>query len=119
MKQISASVIHHIRLGKKTKWAEYCIRNGILKFGYNYVPHKICMKKDWDLVRKKVIQWRKKHGRSIHNPTISRAVNVIRIFYESDEHVMWVTFHGEKMWWCFTKTSISVDYNNDKEKPVI
>jgi len=119
MKSISASEIHHIRLGRKAKWADTCLKNGTIKFGYNYVDHKPCIQENWNSVRKQIIQWRKKNGRSLNKSTITRTVNIIKIFYKSNENVMWITFHDDKMYWCFSKKSIRLDSNNDKERSVI
>jgi len=118
MKDVTATKIHYIKLGRKQKWAELCIKSGILKFGYNYVNHKSCINGNWISVESQVTKWRKKQGRKFHKPTITGTVNTIKKFYEDGVDVMWVAFFGDNLWWCHAKPSIRKDSNNDKERKV-
>jgi hypothetical protein len=43
----------------------------------------------------------------------------VREFYEADESVLWITFHSDRLWWCFSSTEITRLPNNEKERKAI
>jgi len=45
--------------------------------------------------------------------------NQIRQFYEEDDKTLWITFYANKLWWCFSKTEITLLSDKTKTRPVI
>jgi len=119
LKKISAPVIHHIRLGTKGIWAEECIKKGFLKLGFDNTNHIDCVKKRWGKVRKSLEKSKRKKGKKIHNPTISKQLNNIKTFYEEDEDALWITFHGDSLWYCKSRPKIKLLSDNNKTRPVL
>lgn len=87
-----------IRLGTGGHWAEECIRENVVKLSFKSVPHDICARKDWDAVRE--VYAEQSQG------AVSNFINQLRLFYETDENILWITFHDNKLWWCFAKAEV-------------
>lgn len=43
----------------------------------------------------------------------------LKVFFESDENIIWITFHQQKLWWCKAKSGYHFDKDNTKYKEVI
>lgn len=43
----------------------------------------------------------------------------IRLFYEADESVLWVTFFGDLLYWCFSKPEVTLLPDGSKTRPAI
>src|SRR5437867_7216866 len=98
-KQSNHSVLY-IKLGPGGEWAPECIDKGIIKFGYNEVSHSDCSSGRWDRVENQLENIRSDKG------TIKRDLNQIMAFYKSDKNMIWVTFHGDMLWWCKSEPKI-------------
>jgi len=89
------------------------MRHGLLKFGYQEIPHSLCIDGDWKEVERLIRKSTQNQGAA------TRHLNQIRQFYETDESVLWVTFHADRLWWCFSKRNVSEQTNNEKTRSVI
>lgn len=90
-----------IRLGEKGKWVDECITNGnSIKLGFINPLHKECLKGEWEKVRNHWIAAGKPNGKA------TEFTNQIKIFYESDEDTMWITFFDGKLYWCYTDKKV-------------
>jgi hypothetical protein len=81
-------------------WEKECLETGILRFGYKETPFAAAVSGDWDTVRKVWLAIREDEG------TATRDVTQIRNFFEAAENVLWVTFYGSLLWWCFAKPGV-------------
>jgi len=99
---IAAKNSYFIKLGRAGNWADDCINNSTLRLGFVNPYHDKCLKGDWDFIREYWIE----EGKSPSKAT--ETTNQIRLFYESGEEVIWITFHNRKLYWCFSKKGISV-----------
>ncbi|HKP38428.1 MAG TPA: restriction endonuclease, partial [Pyrinomonadaceae bacterium] len=84
-----------------------------LRLGYQEATHQLCLQRDWDAVRQELKAIRKDVGAA------TRDTKQIRLFYESDETVLWVTFFGDLLYWCFSKPEITLLPDHSKTRPVI
>lgn len=99
----------YIKLGLSGEWENECItRDQTLRLGYREVPHDLCINGMWDDVLEELKPIRKDIG------TATRDKNQIQNFYEADESVLWVTFFGDRLYWCFARPQIT--YLSDKTK---
>lgn len=80
---------------------------------YHEASHELCVKGEWDEVRETYKALRKDIG------TATRDSKQIRLFYESDETVLWITFFGDLMYWCFSIPEITLLEDKSKTRPVI
>ena len=112
MTHISPSRALYIKLGRGGKNAKECIQNRTLRLGFIEADHQSCLQGDWDRVREQLAH--------IQNEgTRTRAVNQIRDFYEAREDVLWIIFHGGRLWWCHSEPEITLKDDNTKTRPVI
>jgi len=112
--KISPSKVLYIKLGSKGKWEHECIHETqTLRFGYNSVSHEACLNGDWEKVRDSLNKIRDDQG------AITRDLNQIKEFYTAEDDVLWITFHGNVLWWCFSKPKIILHSDNRKTRSVI
>jgi len=112
--KIHPTKVLFIKLGKGGDFTKNCIENNYLKLDYRTVDHDLCLKRKWDEV----------YDHFLINENTTKSVakshtNQIKQFYEEDENTLWVTFHNNSLWWCFSKPEIKKDKNNLKTRPVI
>lgn len=99
MKTINPSNAYYIKLGSGGEYEQSCVKEDhTVRLGYNNVPFDFCIKGQWEEVRPYVA-----YSETTDQGAITRHINQIRAFYESDETVLWVTFFDNHLWWCFAK----------------
>lgn len=114
MKKISPSEALYIKLGSSGEWEHQCVRETqTLRLGYSEVDHDICLRREWDKVKKQCKSFRSDEAAA------TRDVHQIRKFYEAGEDVLWVTFYANKLWWCFSKPEVTQLEDQTKSRPVI
>lgn len=113
MAPISASAALFIKLGEGGRWAAECLREGTLRFGYREIQHKVCAAHDWAEVGRQTLQFSKDRGAA------TRHTNQIRQFYETPDTTLWITFHSDRLWWCFSTENVRSRQGNEKERDVI
>lgn len=113
--EIKTSKILYIKLGKEGNWEKECIeKTQTLHLGYRETNHAHCLKKNWDAVKKEFIEKQK--------TTLGTATNhtrQVREFYEADNSVLWITFYGNQLWWCFSEPTVTLLSDSTKTRPVI
>lgn len=101
--------VNYIKLGKNGLYTKECLENGYIKLGYNEIDHSLCIDGKWEEAREYIIL-KYKCG----NATATKHCNQIKKFYENGDNVLWITFFGNKMWWCFSSNKIT--FNSDRTK---
>lgn len=113
-KLINPKNVYYIKLGRSGEWEKDCLEvSQTIKIGYREVPDKLCRQGKWDEVQKIMQSIRDDVG------TATRHKNQVCAFYESDEQVLWVTFFGDRLYWCFSKPDITILPDKSKSRPVI
>jgi hypothetical protein len=113
-KLINPKNVYYVKLGRNGEWEKDCLEvSQTIKLGYREVPDKLCRQGKWDEVQKIMQGIRDDVG------TATRDKNQVRIFYESDEQALWVTFWGDRLYWCFSKPEITLLPDKSKSRPVI
>jgi hypothetical protein len=94
-----------IKLGEGGRWEAECVHERTLRFGYQEIPHAVCEKArrsgDWSEVEAAARGFSKDKG------SATRHLNQIREFYEAGDDVLWITFHSDRLWWCFSEPAVS------------
>ena len=101
-----------IKLGSRGKWEQSCIeQDKTLRLGFNEIPYELCIAGKWDQVKENLTKagYRK----------VTDTVRQVACFYESGEEVLWVTFYGDRLWWCFSKREVKLLPDKSKTRPVI
>jgi hypothetical protein len=112
LEQISALKALYIKLGKGGEWEAACLQEGLLRYGDREIPHEVCMAKDWVEVKRLARLSRKNEGAA------TSQVNQLRQFYETPKDFLWITFHSDRLWWCFSETDVRPTLDNDKVRDV-
>lgn len=115
MTKIIANKVLFIKLGQGGRFEKDCIEDSqTLRIGYRKVDHKLCLDGMWD----KVHDYFTTEENSKTFVATSHS-NQIRQFYEEDDKTLWITFYANKLWWCFSKTEITLLSDKTKTRPVI
>lgn len=107
-KKISASKILFIKLGKGGEFEDECINNGYLKIDFREINHDTCVVKDWN----KIVAHYQKENREPF--VITSYIKQLKRFYFEPETTLWITFHNNKLWWCFAGGKIRLLSDNTK-----
>jgi hypothetical protein len=91
---------YFIKLGRRGRFEEDCIKDGVLRLGFNNPYHDECLRGNFDSIR----QWFEGKGKT--KGVATAIVNQIRAFYESGEDHLWITFYQRKLWWAFAAPGI-------------
>lgn len=111
---ISPTKALYIKLGQQGEWEKECLtEKQILKIGYREALHGDCLAGNWSEVENQLGAVRTDKG------TITRDLNQIRNFYMAREDVLWITFHGNLLWWCFSSRNVELTEDKNKIRHVI
>lgn len=91
----------YIKLGQAGEWEKDCIREGTLKLGYRELNHELCQESDWLSIEQQAQAIAKGQGAA------RRHVSQVRQFYEAPASTLWITFHSDRLWWCFANTDVT------------
>ena len=117
MSRIEASKALYIKLGESGKYERGCIEaHQTLRLGYEGAPHGLCLGGKWDDVAEDARRRWTKGDKG----AATRHANQMRLFYESDSELLWITFYKGLLWWCFSKPEVTVlKEDESKTRPVI
>lgn len=114
MYPITAKNAYFIKLGKKKSgWVEDCIlKNNNIMLGFTNPLHNECLRGEWEKIRKHWIAAGKKNGKA------TEFTNQIKIFYESGEDTLWITFFKRRLFWCFAEKKVEKLDNGNRIRKV-
>lgn len=111
---INPENVYYIKLGKSGEWEKDCLEvSQTVRIGYRKVPDDLCREGKWGEVQKIMQDIREDIGAA------TRDTNQVRAFYESDEQALWITFWGDRLYWCFSKPDITTLPDMSKSRSVI
>ena len=106
MKKINPKEVFYIKLGKKGCYEKECIEKGKIIIDFKEINHNFCIAGEWNRVKDQMEKLSKEMP-GWGNPRI--LLNQLKYFYESKHDVLWITFHGNKLWWCFADPEVFLD----------
>lgn len=113
-KPINPKLAYYIKLGRGGDWERECVEEKqTLRLGYREIPDDLCRQGKWDEVQEVLKGIREDSGAA------TRDKNQVRAFYEADENALWVTFFGDRLYWCFSKPEITLLPDKTKIRSVI
>jgi hypothetical protein len=112
MRRVDAERAFFIKLGERGDWERRCIEDGTIRLGYLSLPHEACASGDWDRVREAF-------PADADPGSVTRHLNQVRLFYEEPETTLWITFHADRLWWCFSNQVVSQLDDKSKIRSVI
>lgn len=109
-RRITAARVRFIKLGEGGCWEKECLRDGIVRLGYDTQHHfALCDEGRWDEVKDIYAAQNPKKG------VATGTVNQVRWFCEEDGTTLWVTFHDRQMWWAFMDPNVRAVLHSDGE----
>jgi hypothetical protein len=100
MKPIQPTAVRYIKLGRGGAWAQNCIADGEVHFGYRAVPHEVCHQGDWDEVARLVVEAGRRPAKA------NDAVREIRDIYTLGADCLWITIADNHLWWAFAEPEV-------------
>jgi len=91
---------YFIKLGRGGGWEKSCIKDGLIRLGFNNPYHKRCVKGQYNSLR----NWLEQKGKP--KGVVTSIVNQVKTFYEANEQTLWITFYQRRLWWGFAATGI-------------
>lgn len=93
--EVWPSRVRYIKLGWHGKWESECLERGIIRLGFGTERDRrfrACQAGQWDKLKDNFLK--ENAPREASNFT-----NQARFFFEDDGRTLWVTFHGDCMYW--------------------
>lgn len=95
---IAPARTRYIKLGQGGSWEAECIASNIVRFGFGSnrpERYELCINQRWTDLTETFRQDGKDQG------TATRFTNEVRTFFEDDGSILWITFVGIRLYWCF------------------
>ncbi|HBD94642.1 MAG TPA: hypothetical protein DC057_10780 [Spirochaetia bacterium] len=105
---------YFIKLGKNGIWEKKCIDEGIIRLGFPNPFHEECLSGNFEPLRT-YFEDEKQKSKGV----VTSIINLIKVFYESNERILWITFYNRKLWWCFLKNGINEIENGSRIRSTI
>ena len=109
MEPLEFATAHYIKLGQGGKWADDCIQNHRLRFGWTGQTVDEINNKLWDKIGQELLA-----GNKNKKGPASADLNALRRIAESGPDEVWITFHQAKLWW--TRISSEESIQDDTSK---
>lgn len=94
MNTITCKKVYYIKLGRNGIWEESSLKENIMRIGWkNQTLHDV-NNGNWEIIQKQLITETTDKG------TATRDYNALRMICESTRDDIWITFHGNYLWWC-------------------
>lgn len=94
MSLIACRNAYYVKLGRNGKWEESSIKKGIIRIGWTKQTLADINNADWTKIQEELEEEATDKG------TATRDCRALRMLCESTPDDIWVTFHGNHLWWC-------------------
>lgn len=102
--------MRYIKLGAAGSWEAECLKRGIMRTGFgteNKERFDLCLASQWGDLFESFIAEGKDKG------TASRFTKELRLFFEDDGSILWITFVGERLHWGFVNPAYTPALHTD------
>lgn len=98
MATIEFTKAHYIKLGKGGKWADKCIKKGIIRIGWSFIQGvNEINSKEWNIIEEKIKSYYKSKNKK---NGATQDYNALRRICEASQNEVFITFHNGIMYWC-------------------
>src|SRR2546422_8552327 len=116
MKAIRPARAQFIKLGRGGGWERDCLeRDQTLRIGFAGVPHDLCVSRNWHRAGEEL----RRQSPAMATNAVTNLTNQLRLFYEAGDDVLWGTFYGDRLWWCFSRPEVTQLPDGTKTRPTI
>jgi len=102
METLKFTRAHYIKLGEKGKWAEECIKNEIVRIGWDVVSFELIQDEKWDEILTLIGDDYQKRGKK---NGAKQDFNALKKFCGATNDDIFITFHKGMMYWCILDNS--------------
>jgi hypothetical protein len=99
-KAVTTKEARYIKLGTGNRFAKECIEQGVIRLGFDGVPHELCMAGDWSGAHQALRKLGKSQGAATNQ------AQQIEDFYTLGADALWITFWEGKLWWTFAELGV-------------
>src|SRR5262249_54403857 len=95
---ILVSQVRYIKLGETGEWEADCVKDGTIRLGFGTWKasrFKLCRTRNWNALRAVFLREGNDRTRA------GTFTGQIKAFFEDDGTILWITFHGEHLYWGF------------------
>jgi len=88
--------VRYIKLGEGGSWEKECLEKSIIRIGFGSAQSQrfeLCQSGRWNDLSESFIAEGKDKG------TATRSTNELRLFFEDDGSMLWITFMGDHLYW--------------------
>jgi len=94
MKKIACKNAFYIKLGRNGIWEDSSIKNNIMRIGWRAQSVHDINNGNWEKIKKELEEESNSKGAA------TRDYRALRMICESTPEDIWITFHGNYLWWC-------------------
>lgn len=98
---IELAQVRYIKLGPGGAFARACIESGVVALAFPTIPHELCIRRDWEGVRRLFLESGKGSAKAKDH------VRELRAFYELGSETLWVTFAEGLLWWAYAEAEVT------------
>lgn len=93
---INPTCVRYIKLGGGGRWEQECLEKGIIRIGFGTARGDrflLCQSRKWEELAESFI------AEGNNKRTASRFTKELRLFFEDDGAILWITFMKERLYW--------------------
>lgn len=94
MQLITCKNAYYVKLGRTGIWEESSLKKNIIRIGWMHQSLPDINNGDWDKIQKQL------EKESTDKGTATRDCRALRMLCTSTNEDIWITFHGNHLWWC-------------------
>ncbi len=99
MGQISTEHAYYIKLGESGKWADSSIKENKARIGWPEQKRSDINARKWGKIQKQIQNEKVRNG-VLNRGSATTDCNALKLFTESTDRDVWITFHQSHLWWC-------------------
>lgn len=97
---IAPTTARYIKLGRGGAYERACLEEGVLRLGFNFIPHETALSGDLEAMKTYAA---KRRGGTRASADDARQVHD---FYHLGEDTLWITFVDGRLFWCFAEADV-------------
>jgi hypothetical protein len=94
MNTITCENAYYIKLGRNGIWEESSLKKNIMRIGWKNQSLSDINNGNWEIIQKQII------AETADKGAATRDCGALRMICESTNDDIWITFHGNYLWWC-------------------
>jgi len=94
IKLVTCKNAYYVKLGRKGAWEKASIKKGLIRIGWRQQALSDINNGRWGIIQRQLEKEMADQG------VATRDCRALRMLCESTVDDIWITFHGNRLWWC-------------------